>query len=102
MNIKALRQEIDKLDRKLVMLLNRRANLSLAIGRLKQRGALPLFIRKREQEIARNIRHANQGPLPHHTIDHLFEQLLQHTRAMVRKALWAERRSAKAARKGKR
>ena len=106
MNIKALRQEIDKLDRKLVMLLNRRANHSLAIGRLKQRNALPLFIRKREQEIARNIRHANQGPLPNHTIEHLFEQLLQHTRAMVRKALWAERRNTKAgakrARKGKR
>ena len=95
MNIKALRQEIDKLDRKLVTLLNRRANFSLAIGRLKQRSALPLFIRKREQEIARNIRHANQGPLPNHTIEHLFEQLLQHTRAMVRKALWAERRAGR-------
>jgi len=95
MNIKALRQEIDRLDRKLVTLLNRRANYSLAIGRLKQRSALPLFIRKREQEIARNIRHANQGPLPNHTIEHLFEQLLQHTRAMVRKALWAERRAGR-------
>jgi chorismate mutase len=106
MNIKALRQEIDKLDRKLVTLLNRRANYSLAIGRLKQRSALPLFIRKREQEIARNIREANRGPLPHHTLEHVFEQLLQHTRAMVRKALWAERRNAKGgaagARKGKR
>ncbi len=100
MNIKALRLEIDKLDRKLVMQLNRRANFSLAIGRLKQRDALPLFIRKREQEIARNIRHANQGPLPNHTIEHLFEQLLQHTRAMVRKALWAERRNAMSSQKG--
>ncbi len=106
MNIKALRQEIDRLDRKLVTLLNRRANCSLAIGRLKQRDGLPLFIRKREQEIARNIREANRGPLPDHTLEHVFEQLLQHTRAMVRKALWAERRNkktgAKSARKGKR
>ena len=100
MNIQALRQEIDKLDRKLVMLLNRRANCSLTIGRLKQRDGLPLFIRKREQEIARNIREANRGPLPDHTLEHVFEQLLQHTRAMVRKALWTERRSAKAGRKG--
>jgi chorismate mutase len=95
MNIKALRREIDKLDRELVKLLNQRANHSLSIGRLKQRNNLPLFIRKREQEIARNIRQANQGPLPNPTIEHLFAQLLQHTRAMVRKALWAERRNAK-------
>lgn len=101
MNLKALRRKIDELDRRLVKLLNQRAQRSLAIGRLKQRDGLPLFIRKREQEIARNIRHANQGPLPNHTIEHLFEQLLQHTRAMVRKALWAERRNAKHRAKGK-
>ncbi|MBI1738425.1 MAG: chorismate mutase [Acidobacteria bacterium] len=100
MNIKTLRQEIDKLDRKLVKLLNQRANYSLAIGRLKQRDALPLFIRKREQEIARNICQANRGPLPDHALNHFYEQLLQHTRAMVRSALRAERRSAKAGRKG--
>jgi chorismate mutase / prephenate dehydratase len=101
MNIKALRHKIDELDRKLVKLLNRRANYSLDIGRLKQRNGLPLFIRKREQEIARNIRQANRGPLPDHTLEHVFEQLLQHTRAMVRKALWAERRNAKRRVKGK-
>jgi chorismate mutase len=101
MSVKALRRKIDKLDRELVKLLNRRANHSLAIGRLKQRDRLPLFIRKREQEIARNIRRANHGPLPDHTLEHVFEQLLQHTRAMVRKALWAERRNARAGRKGK-
>ena len=102
MNIKALRRKIDELDRTLVKLLNRRAQYSLGIGRLKQRDGLPLFIRKREQEIARNIRDANRGPLPDHTLEHVFEQLLQHTRAMVRKALWAERRSVKARGKGRR
>ena len=101
MNIQTLRRQIDKLDCQLVKLLNRRANHSLSIGRLKQHGGLPLFIRKREQEIARNIRRANRGPLPDHTLEHVFEQLLQHTRAMVRKALWAERRRAKSGRKGK-
>ncbi len=96
MSIRALRRKIDKLDRELVKLLNQRADHSLAIGRRKQRDGLPLFIRKREQEIARNIRRANRGPLPNHTLEHLFGQLLQHTRAMVRKALWAERRNKKA------
>lgn len=95
MNITSLRREIDKLDRKLVELLNRRAKYSLAIGRLKQQDGLPLFIHKREQEIARNIRDANRGPLPGHALQHLYEQLLQHTRAMVRNALRAERRTGR-------
>ncbi len=100
MNIKALRKEIDKLDRELVKLLNRRASYSLAIGRMKQRDGLPLFIRKREQAIARNIRRANRGPLPDHALEHLYEQLLQHTRAMVRGELRAERRNRNAGLKG--
>jgi chorismate mutase len=103
MNIKVLRREIDKLDRELVKLLNRRAAHSLAIGRRKQRDGLPLFILKREKEIARNICAANRGPLPNHALKHLFEQLLQHTRAMVRSALRAERprkQAARARRKG--
>ena len=95
MNIKALRREIDKLDRELVKLLNRRANHSLAIGRMKLRDGLPLFIRKREQEIARNIVRANRGPLPDRALKHLFEQLLQHTRAMVRSALRTERHAGR-------
>lgn len=104
MNIRALRREIDKLDRELVKLLNRRAAHSLAIGRRKQRDGLPLFIHKRELEIARNIVRANHGPLPDHALKHLFEQMLQHTRAMVRNALQGERRrkqAGRARRKGK-
>jgi chorismate mutase len=93
MNITSLRRQIDKLDRELVKLLNQRAKYSLAIGRMKRRKGLPLFIHKREQEIARNISRANRGPLPHHALKHLYEQLLQHTRAMVRGALRDERRA---------
>ncbi len=102
MNIKALRREIDKLDRKLVKLFNRRANYSLSIGRMKRRQGLPLFIHKREQEIARNILRANRGPLPDYALKRLYEQLLRHTRAMVRSALWAEGRKTKRGTRGKR
>ncbi|HEV8385011.1 MAG TPA: chorismate mutase [Candidatus Acidoferrales bacterium] len=96
MSVQSLRREIDRLDREVVRLLSRRAKYSLAIGRMKQREGLPLFIHKREQEIARNISRANRGPLPDRALKHLYEQLLQHTRAMVRRALRAERRGRKA------
>ncbi|HEV8384601.1 MAG TPA: chorismate mutase, partial [Candidatus Acidoferrales bacterium] len=96
MSVQSLRREIDRLDRAVVTLLNRRAKYSLAIGRMKQREGLPLFIHKREQAIARNIARANRGPLSDRALKHLYEQLLQHTRAMVRRALRAERKSRKA------
>ncbi len=93
--IRKLRREIDAIDRELVRLFNLRAKCSLAIGRLKDKAGLPLFILKREREIAQNVCRANGGPLPDHALKHMVEQLLQHTRAMVRKALREERRPRK-------
>jgi chorismate mutase len=91
-SIQKLRRRIDALDRRLVKLLCRRARCSLAVGRLKQRADLPLFHHAREREIAANVRRSNRGPLPDRAIEHLFEVILQHTRATVRAALRAERR----------
>jgi chorismate mutase len=101
--IRAIRREIDELDRKLVRLLSRRAEHSLTIGRAKVKEGLPLFHRKREQEIARNVAHSNPGPLSNFAIQHLWQEILQQTRAAVRRALRAESRRAATSpmRKGK-
>ena len=87
MSIGRWRKEIDTFDRALVKLLNRRARCSLAIGRLKKAAGLRLFHRKRERQIAENVRHANRGPLSDHAIQHLFEEILRATRAAVRESL---------------
>lgn len=87
MTITQLRKRIDMLDRKLVKLLSQRARCSLAVGRLKRSAGLPLFHRKREQEISRNVRHANSGPLSDSALDHLFTEILRLTRAAVRAEL---------------
>ena len=96
MSIFAWRHKIDALDRKLVKLLNARAHCSLAIGRLKRAAGLPLFHRKRERQIAENVRHANRGPLPDHALEHIFEQILRATRKAVRNSLRRERRRSEA------
>ena len=87
MTIRHLRKRIDALDRKLVKLLSQRARCSLAVGRLKRAAGLPLFHRKREQEISRNVRRANPGPLPDSAVDRLFVEILRLTRAAVRAEL---------------
>jgi chorismate mutase len=93
--IRSLRLRIDALDRALVRLLNRRAQYSLAVGRIKRALGLPLFIHAREREIAANVRRANRGPLSHRALNHLFDELLRLTRVTVRKALHRGHSAAK-------
>lgn len=87
MTIRKLRRRIDALDRQIVQLLSRRARCSLAIGRLKHATGLPLFHRRREQQISRNVRRANLGPLSDLALDKLFTEILRLTRAAVRAEL---------------
>lgn len=93
MKILKLRRKIDEIDREMVRLLGQRARYSLEIGRMKQAGGMRLFHRKREQGIAHNVARANRGPLPDRAVQHLWEQILQHTRAAVRIHLRKERKN---------
>ena len=95
MTIRQFRRKIDALDRQIVQLLSRRARCSLAIGLLKHAAGLPLFHRRREQQISRNVRRANPGPLSDLALDHLFTEILRLTRAAVRAEL--RRQSARRA-----
>lgn len=92
-----IRWQIDALDRQLVALLNRRARHSLSIGRMKRVAGLRLFNHAREREISRNVAHTNRGPLSDRALQHLWEEILQQTRAAVRAALRKEERRMRAA-----
>ena len=61
--IQEIRGRIDELDREIVGMLNRRAELALAIRDLKPQVNKPLYDPKREQEIFESLREANDGPL---------------------------------------
>ena len=51
MTLNRLRQQIDRIDLKLLRLLNRRASAALRIGRLKKKQSLPVYDSRREQEV---------------------------------------------------
>ncbi len=79
-----LRRRIDELDRKLVELLNERANCAVEIGRLKRADRLPVYQPEREREILQNAERANQGPLDDMAIRRLFERILDEARSLER------------------
>jgi chorismate mutase len=79
-----LRRRIDELDRKLVELLNDRANCAVEIGRLKRARGLPIYQPEREQEILENAEGVNRGPLDGMAIRRLFERILDEARSLER------------------
>ena len=91
MDIAGWRRKLDKLDRKLVRMLNQRARAAQEIGRLKARTALPIYEPKREEAVFENVLGANRGPFPDHELKRVFEEIigvmrqLQRTEILVRR-----------------
>jgi chorismate mutase len=70
------RKKIDELDRRLVELINERAECARRIGRLKRNTQLPIYEPEREKAIFANICRANRGPLPDSLLLRVYERLI--------------------------
>ena len=82
--MKALRDEIDALDTRIVRLLNQRATCALGIGRLKDGAGLETYQPGREVEVLEHARQANDGPLEGAAITRLFERIIDENRRLER------------------
>ena len=82
MNLSALRREIDRIDLRLLRLLNRRGALARQIGRLKRRHGLPVQDRKREQVVLARMLQRNGGPLPRESVRGIFREILRQNRRL--------------------
>ena len=81
----AVRQRIDRLDLRLLHLLNQRATLALAIGRIKKRKKWPAFDGRREAVVLRRGTRANRGPRLAHAVQHVFQAILCECRRRERR-----------------
>ena len=80
------RGRIDAIDRKLVELLNERAQCAMEIGHLKRSQGLPVYQPEREREILANVESANSGPLEDTAVRRLFERVIDEARSLERVA----------------
>ena len=72
-----LRQEIDKVDQKLVELLNDRARIVVEVGKLKNRTETDtIYSPSREKAVFQKISAANNGPLPDKTLHAVWRELM--------------------------
>lgn len=79
-DLENLRKEIDAIDAQLLDLFNRRAELVLKVGQVKQQMGLKLFDPEREEQILAAIKANNKGPLPNQSVARLFERIIDESR----------------------
>jgi chorismate mutase/prephenate dehydratase len=78
-----LRKRIDALDRKIVGLLNERAELGRDVGREKvAAGRRPIRDAEREREVLLRVTMANTGPMPQADLLAIYRRLIAATRAL--------------------
>lgn len=71
-----LRVKIDEVDRALVGLLNKRAELVVEVGRIKREAGLPIYVPNREAQVLSKVLAMNPGPLPPRAIEGVYRELM--------------------------
>lgn len=81
-SLDALRKKIDRVDSRIVALLNERASLALKIGQYKDLNGQRVYVASREREVYRRITEANHGPLPRPSVRAVFREVLSACRGI--------------------
>ena len=82
-DLKALREQIDAIDKQLQTLINQRASLAKQVATVKvedareKGGEDPVFYRpEREAQVLRKVKERNEGPLAAEEVAHIFREIM--------------------------
>ncbi len=81
-DLKALRDAIDSLDGRLLELLNERARLAQAIGRIKERNGRPVYAPERAEQLIRALAARSSGPLGEEAIRAIYGEVMSASLAL--------------------
>jgi chorismate mutase / prephenate dehydratase len=84
LDLAALRAEIDALDDGIVDLLNRRAAISISVGRTKEGSPDTVFKPFREKEVMERLAKKNPGPLPENHLQAIYREIMSSSRRLQR------------------
>ncbi|MCJ2164587.1 MULTISPECIES: prephenate dehydratase [unclassified Pseudodesulfovibrio] len=79
-----LRESIDAIDKKIVDLLNKRAEVSLGVGRYKAARNEAIYKPFREQEVMDKIADSSPGPLPDKHLRTIYREIMSSSRHLQR------------------
>ena len=89
MDIDTLRQKIDRLDTRLVVLLNQRLSLAADIGRLKRSKDGRIFVAEREDRVLHKVCGQNQGPMKDAALRAIYREVMSAAIALEKPLLIA-------------
>jgi chorismate mutase len=76
-----LRQQVDRIDLKMIQLLQQRTKLSGEIGEIKRRHGAVVYVPERERELVMRLGRLTQGQLPARAIAGIYREILSSSRA---------------------
>lgn len=76
MNLDEIRSQIDLIDRDLLELLSKRADLVHEVGVIKKRDGLQIYAPEREEALLRRLIELNQGRLPEKSIRAIYREIM--------------------------
>lgn len=71
-----LRDEIDRIDREIIRLLNERAGQAQEVGRIKKARGSEFYVPSREREVIKKVTGANDGPFPDVALKVIFREIM--------------------------
>src|SRR5437763_911694 len=89
MDLDAIREQIDQLDRKLVEVLNERLTLAAEIGKLKRSQGGQIYVAEREDAVLRKVTGQNQGPIKHEALRAIYREVMSAAIALEKPLLIA-------------
>jgi chorismate mutase len=87
MDIEDWRRKIDEIDLEILCLLNKRAELTMEIGKIKKAKQIPIHSPEREKLIIQRLVNANPGPLSGEGIRRVFERIIDESRKLEKDIL---------------
>ncbi|MBM3495122.1 MAG: prephenate dehydratase, partial [Armatimonadetes bacterium] len=82
MSVSDLRKEIDRIDERIVELLNRRAEIAVEIGRHKAHTRTPYFTPERERAVVKRLLASSAGPLPASALRAVYREVISACRGL--------------------
>lgn len=79
-----MRRQIDRMDKRLIELLNKRAELVVQVGRYKVGSGSPIYAPHRERDVLERVLGANQGPLSDRAVEAVYRELMSGSFALER------------------
>lgn len=81
-DLEKIRKKIDRVDERIIDLLNQRASLAMEIAKLKRKTGSPVYLPARENDILRKVEKKNSGPLPGEALQNVFREIFSATRSV--------------------